>query len=172
MTDPFPALHARSRWNFIRRMLANFSLAAFLFAWPFITAYIGLAWFLVNETSTSKGNVAECLYFLGSLLLYVYPLVVWLKVKVAYAATVTAVLSARPLPILLAAVTWLSLDGLLPTGIIAWDGESGWGDAMRYSVLAILVSALAARTRASSSSFNALSQNAQSHATYPRKEPS
>lgn len=163
MTDTFPAPRTQSRCNFIRGISTNISLAAFLLAWPFVTSYVAVAWFLVDETAASQGVVAERLYFLGAFMLYAYPLVV-IKVGASYAAIAVAVLSARLLPVLLAAVTWLSLKGLLPTGIVGWDGKAGWRDAVLYSILTILATALAVRTRPRGNqvcSINAPSRNSR-----------
>lgn len=165
MMDTFRGSRTQSRRNFLRGISANISLAAFLLVWPFVTSYVTVAWFLVDETAASHGVVAERLYFLGAFMLYAYPLVVMLKVGASYAAIAMALLSARLLPILLAAVTWLSLKGLFPIGIVGWDGKAGWRDAVLYSTLTILATALSVRTRPWGNqvySINAPSHNSQS----------
>jgi hypothetical protein len=148
MNDALPAQRIRNWIDLLRNFSGKASLIGFLFAWPFVTLYIASAWFLVVETTKAGGSAAGCLYFFGAFMLYAYPLVLWLKIKVSYGAIGVAMISVRLSPILVAVVTWLSLKGALPTGIVAWDGTSDWADALFYSALTILAVLLFMRTQA------------------------
>lgn len=116
-------------------------MAAFLFAWPLVTLYIAIAWLMIDAAYSATGNTAESLYALGAIMLYVYPLIVWLKIKVSYLAIGMAAISLRPPAMLIAVVTWLSLNGHNPTGIVPMDGL-GWTDPVLYSTLTILAAFL------------------------------
>ncbi|HKB59403.1 MAG TPA: hypothetical protein VKC56_05075 [Gallionellaceae bacterium] len=142
MLDGFRAPQGCYRLALLRGMFANAAFAGFLFAWPFVTLYVMAAWFLMDEAAAVKGNGAERLYFLGALMLYLYPLLLWLKIKISFAAVGMAAFSVRPLPILVAAVTWLALKGLLPTGVVGLDGRQNLKEAVLYSAVTILATLL------------------------------
>lgn len=154
MHNGYPFLLASNRGRLLRNIAARASLGWFLFAWPFVTFFTAAAWFMVDETSGARGAVAERVYLLGALMLFVYPLLVWLKVKLSWLAMAAAAISAHPLPILVAAITCMSIKGLIATGIVGWDGTSGRSDAMLYSALTILA-ALLFRIRNRASPFDA-----------------
>ncbi len=131
------------RWiTSIRDVSAAASMAGFLLAWPLVTLYIAVAWVLVDATCRATGDAAERLYFLGAIMLYVYPLVLLLKIGVSYVAIGMAAISLRPLPMLIAVVTWLSLNGHLPSGIVPWAELRDWTNPVLYSALTILAAFL------------------------------
>lgn len=142
MNKSLPATRIRNLVKVLRNLSGKASLTAFLFAWPFVTLYVAAAWFMVDEARGNSGDAAGRLYFLGAFMLYVYPLILWLKVKVSYAAIGAAALSMRVLPVLVAVVTWLAVNGALPTGIVTWDGKSDWADAILYSAFTTLAALL------------------------------
>lgn len=144
-----------------RRFCESASLGLFVFFWPIANLYWLVAFFLgdAGKALGAGSELGEVLGAVSVIMAFMAPLWAVAVFLAFYLSAALAVLSFRPVPLLLLAVAWLSLYGPLPSGHIGLGdfqkfhgGNFEYFYPVLYSVLTILgcmAAALARKQRAS-----------------------